>query len=453
MFRLVPPIEKNGAILRAAQTTFGKLAILLLFGFALRFFLVKDAANMLTLLLALPTFLPQYRRFVIMGCTLFLTLQLNVLNVANKPLAVTVYGSCLLLGIALFTAARAWPTSAFGRRPVLFLLSGHCVLLIVACAIPRSDWLWNFIAVFTTYLWFIGYALLDSTAKPVRDLPLQVATFRPFWGSTNTPFPKGAAYLRRIEAKNSEELAIAQLKGLKLLVWAIILALLSRYWSKFWHSYLSLPTLAQALSATMRGSRFPRGTCWVSVFLAFIEQTLSFTIFGHRIIACCRMAGFKALRNTYRPLSSTTVLEFFNRFYYYYKELLVDFFFFPTFLRYFKQHKRLRMIAATFAAGCLGNAFFHFTRDSQLIARDGLVGALRSFQVFGFYCFVLGTALCISQVRARPAKASGFLRGKLVPIASVWTFYSLLNIFGSTERTLPLLVHLRFLGSLFYFNP
>ena len=36
------------------------------------------------------------------------------------------------------------------------------------------------------------------------------------------------------------------------------------------------------------------------------------------MIACVRMAGFRALRNTYRPLESRTVAEFWNRYAFYF---------------------------------------------------------------------------------------------------------------------------------------
>ncbi len=90
---------------------------------------------------------------------------------------------------------------------------------------------------------------------------------------------------------------------------------------------------------------------------------LTLSIWGHIIIATCRMAGFKALRNTWSPLQSKTIAEFWNRYYYYFKELLVEFFFYPTFLRFFKTKPRLRMFMATMAAAGLGNMLYHFFRD------------------------------------------------------------------------------------------
>ena len=131
------------------------------------------------------------------------------------------------------------------------------------------------------------------------------------------------------------------------------------------------------------------------------------------------MAGFNALRNTYRPLSSTTISEFFNRFYYYFKELLVDFFFYPTFLRYWKGHRRLRMVFATFAAVFFGNTLFHFTRDWQIIRDVGLLGAFVNYQASLLYCFILAAAVSISQLRKRGSKSNAILRGHIFPALGV----------------------------------
>ncbi len=171
-------------------------------------------------------------------------------------------------------------------------------------------------------------------------------------------------------------------------------------------------------------------------------------IFGHRVIACCRIAGFNALRNTYRPLSSVTVVEFFNRYYFYFKELLVDFFFYPTFFACFKSHRRLRLVMAIFAAACFGNAYYHFVRDWVFIEMFGLWPALVSYQTQLFYCVALATGLSISQLRKRKPRA-GFLRARVLPSISVALFFMLLDVFGSSQRNYPLVEHFRFFGHLF----
>jgi hypothetical protein len=164
------------------------------------------------------------------------------------------------------------------------------------------------------------------------------------------------------------------------------------------------------------------------------------------------MAGFSALRNTCRPLSSTTIAEFFNRFFYYFKELLLDLFFYPTFLRYLKGHKRLRMVFATFAAAFFGNGFFHFTRDWQIIRDLGLWKALENYQTMFFYNAVLTAGLCASQLRKRGPRPAGLLRARLLPAFGVGTFYCLLSVFETSERVYPLVEHLRFFASLFFIH-
>lgn len=450
-FRLIPPIETYPRVVSFAQTLFGKVALLGIFGLGLRFFVPETGLLLqLMLLLAAVTLLPQERRFILAVSPTCIVLSQD----AHSPVALFFKLAVMALGLLLFLCARRWPDSWFGRRPVVCLLSGFSLLILAGCTTVPASLLyriaWNCIGVMASYVWFIGYALMDRSATVTKDTSLEVATFQPLWGSTTVPFPKGAAYLRRIEARDERQFAIVQLKGLKLLTWAILLLLFSVLWYRFFHVFLGIPTSTEALAMFVRGTPVAWSVRWESQVLAFFESILGMSILGHRIIACCRMAGFNALRNTYRPLSSATVSEFFNRYYFYFKELLVDFFFYPTFLRYWKGKRRLRLVFATFAAAFLGNAFFHFTRDWSIIRDVGLKQALVNFQVFFFYTFVLALGLSVSQLRTRRPRADGFVRGRLLPAISVGMFYCLLDIFAKTERNFPLVEHLRYLASLFF---
>ncbi|HYA26123.1 MAG TPA: hypothetical protein VEF05_18320 [Terriglobales bacterium] len=445
--RLIPAIETYPRVVAFAQTPAGKVAIVGAFGLGYGCFLPQPADWLLVALsIALITSFPKSRwKLVAFG-----TLAVTVVQPAAPYLL-----AAAMLGLLLFWCARQWPQSAFGRRPVASLLIGFSLLMLSCCLIPRQSAsflpAWIAVGMLSKYIWFIGYALMDRTKSPRDGLALQAGSLQPFWGSTTTPFPKGAAYLRRIEARDAEQLAITQLKGIKLLAWALALMLFQRAWMFGFHTYLHIPYAAQALAMSVRRTPYPWYVCWVSQVLSFFEFLLQLSIFGHQFIAGCRVAGFKALRNTCRPLSSTTIIDFFNRFYFYFKELLVEFFFYPTFFRYFKRHRRLRVVAATFAAVTFGNMFFHFTRDYWMVPQYGLLNALGNFQVYAFYCVVLGTALSISQLRRR-APRTGFVRGRLLPATWVVLFYCLLDVFGSTARNYPLAEHFRFLGHLFGIN-
>jgi hypothetical protein len=452
-FRLIPRVETLPKVVSFAQTTWGRITMLAAFGLGLLFFGANPpSALFLPLLLAVITFFPELRRF-----TLAITpIVFVVTQTFQQPVLLSLNLAVIALGILLYWCAMRWPKSRFGRRPVAFLLTGFTVLILIGCAVtPRSlpHWiLWNLVGLMASYVWFIGYALIDRNSKPARDLTLELTSFRPLWGSTNTPFPKGASYLRRIEAQNPEQLAIVQLKGLKLLAWAILLAASQSLWFRFFHDYLRIPTAAQALAMSIRGTPAAWHLRWESQILDLFESILEVSIFGHRIIAFCRMAGYNALRNTYRPLSSTTIAEFFNRFYYYFKELVVDFFFYPAFFRYWKSNGRLRMVFATFAAACFGNVFYHFTRDWQVIRDAGLWKAITNYQVFLFYSAMLAAVLSISQLRRRSHRSPGLVRGRLLPAFGVCLFFCLLNIFAWSEQKYPLVAHLRYLASLFFIH-
>ena len=181
----------------------------------------------------------------------------------------------------------------------------------------------------------------------------------------------------------------------------------------------------------------------------FFEVTLSFAVMGHKFISVCRLAGFNALRNSCRPLSSTTVSDFFNRFYYYFKELLVDVFFYPTFLRYFKRNRKLRTFFATFVAVAFGNSFYHLTRDWQFIQREGLWKALAGYQVLFFYNVVLATAVSVSQLRKHGLNSNSIFRRRILQPSGVLSFYCVLGVFGDESRSHTLGVHLNYLVSLF----
>lgn len=443
--RLIPPIEKFPTFVTFIQTRVGKLVLVLIFGLGFSSSTIRPwEGTLVTVTLGLTTFLPKWRRiFLASSAFAFSAIQ------DRSPYFIAV----VVLGLLLFWCARRWPQSRFGKRPAAFLLTSYALLILATCAIPKSSSFfssaWAAIGLLGSYVWFICYALKDRVASLPGDLPLEAGSFRPVWGSSNVPFPKGAAYLRRIEAHNAEQLAATQLKGLKLLIWALLLNLFLNLWRLCFHGYLRLPLAADALAMSVHRTPYPWYVCWESQLLSFFESVLELTIFGHRIIACCRMAGFNALRNTYRPLSSRTIVEFFNRFYYYFKELLVDFFFYPTFFRCFKRNRRLRLVGATFAAAAFGNMFYHFTRDYWMIPKVGLAGACMNFQVFAFYCLALASALSISQLRRRRAPYSGFIRGRLIPAVWVVLFYCVLDVFGSTQRDYSLTEHFRFLAQLF----
>jgi hypothetical protein len=255
-FRIIPRIETYPAAVTFVQTPPGKIALLALFALGERFFL-PDVSSVVALmaLLAIISFMPEYRRFVLAVAPVIIFCE----SAFGQPLFVATGMVVMGTGMLLYLCAVRWPNSRFGRRPIAFLLTGFSLLIVAACYVPAHTLgytiVWYAVGALASYVWFIAYAMIDRNSKPSKDWTLELATFGHLWGSTNTPFPKGAAYLRRIEAKTPEQLAVTQLKGLKLLTWAILLAVLQTAWFRFFHGYLHIPLADQALASVNRISK------------------------------------------------------------------------------------------------------------------------------------------------------------------------------------------------------
>jgi hypothetical protein len=361
----------------------------------------------------------------------------------------------LLAGLAAL--AFRFPRQLVTRRPVLATILCFCALVAAVSLAPLTGWsrvaAWIAVLAIARMLWFIRRSPPGSGNH--RDsVPLQAGLWRPAWmanTASGTPFAKGAAYLRKIEAQNPDELAVTQLKGLKLLVWALILQMALICYHLVIYRKLGIPEFESAFGRSCAGHPFPWYWNCLSLVAVFFSNLLQASIWGHQIVACARMAGFRALRNTYRPLESRSLAEFWNRFYFYFKELLVDMFFYPTYLRYFKKHPRLRMAAATMMAACVGNAIFHFLRDISVVGELGWWRAIASFQTYLFYTFVLGVSISISQLRAqrKDDRSHSWLRRRLVPILCVSAFYCVMRVFDDSNRTYGLREHFIFVGRLF----
>ncbi|MHB8791486.1 MAG: hypothetical protein ACYDBT_16600 [Desulfobulbaceae bacterium] len=475
-FRLIPALDTYPRVVAFAQTPPGKILLLAVFaaGLSLR----TSSWPHISAFIAAMTFLPRFRPALLTIAT-FGSLYLDNWPIANIPWPISqlqfvepFFFKPLIIAAVLgsfavyYTAVKKNKDRWFAKQPIRNLLVGYILLLMAATnatlSVSQAVYLWTFLAVLGKYLWFFNYTLLDRHARETPHLALQAGYYSPFWGGSATPFPKGAAYLRKIEAKTPEQLAISQLKGVKLLYWALLLSLLEQLLQHIFYGNvaaspsffnislsLDIPTFP-AILHTENGHSYPWHLNWLALIANFFTRLLWFSVWGHVIIACCRMAGYNALRNTYRPLQSTSIAEFWNRFYYYFKELLVDNFFYPAFLRYFKKWPRFRLFFATMAAACFGNVLYHFLRDIGIIAEKGFWQALLSFRVYMFYGVVLGTAIGLSQLYEKKKKNDmSWLRKNFIAPVYVVGFYCVLSIFDSADASLTLTDHFLFLLKLF----
>lgn len=459
-------IDRRERVVRLAQSPSGKLMLV-----ALLSAIAKPAGVPIQSVLTAAAFayLPKYRNWIALAAAftalarhpdmgLEATSAILFREGIHRSIALTLEVAALITYFACAWGALALvhrdKMPLLTRRPVVSLIGLTTLLCGLACShlltgLPRAA-LWAFLSVFSAFIWFFAYALVDQRSRERGPLLFQMGIFRPFWGSTATPFGKGAAFLRKHQSKTAEDLAITQLKALKLLVWALFLMLMSKVLVELIEVRLGIPKPELAYAAFLKGKPYPILVNWASLVWATVWGTLALAIFGHKIIAVARLAGFRLPRNTWRPLESRTLAEFWNRYYYYFKELLVEFFFFPTFLRAFRKRPRLRVFFATFMAAGVGNALYHFIRDIKSVAIMGLWKAVESYTSYLFYCVVLAIGIGISQARVSAGrKPSSTFIGTLWSVLCVWTFFVCLYVFADETRILSFRDRFSFFASLF----
>jgi len=468
-WRIIPPLDTYPRVVAFAETARGRVALVAAFGILL--LPVQGKLAVATVAAAAASaYLPAYRRWIVTAATLVFLLHdpswypsLPALAAAKAGVAGSIDAPMLqrgmlvlflLLALAAICGVRRYARKPPLNRPVRGLLVLYGASLLIAASgafgtVPRIV-IWTWVGTLGAYFWFLAYALNDAAAAQRAPAVMELGVFHPFWGSSTTPIGKGWANLRKVEARDAHALAITQLKGLKLLAWSLVLRGVFAAFHYATRHVLMIPTVAQALTAQIAGAPLPAYLCWISLVCAFLDGVLTVCIWGHAIVACARLAGFRLLRNTYRPLESRTIAEFWNRYVFYFKELLVDFFFYPTFIRCFRKHQRLRLFFATFMAACVGNVIWHFMRDVSAVLELGLTQAVIGFQTFAFYAAALAVGISMSQLKPRRDVAdAGWMRGKVLPVARVLLFFCILEVFDDESRTHTLPQHFALLFHLF----
>ena len=464
-------IDENQTLVAWVQTSTGKLTLLAFAFTALTMTLSWQEALFDVAAMAFFAYWPQWRSLILFVSTYIVaflfphgSIDDAIRGVAAhegfSELPPTAVSYVALIGFSfiawgLLAYARHHKQSVLAQRPFLSLIAIELVLCLlsyqgVSQGLPRLM-LWSLLCVLTPYFWYLAYALVDQRSKERSSDLFQLGVFHPVWGGASSiPVGKGAAFLRKMLAKNPEEMAITQIKGVKLLLWADALLALKMLLKWFFEDYCHIPSVTDAIDASTHKLAYSLSMQWASLIWSVASYSLRIAISGHFIIGSARLAGFRLPRATWRPLESRTLIEYFNRFSYYFKEVLVDFFFLPTFFRVFKEHPRLRLFFATFMAAGVGNAIYHFMCEIDLVQSMGLFGALESYISYFFYCAILATGIGISQVRVNMGyKPSPSLYGRIQSFLVVWGFVTLLHVFSDESRNHTLLERVKYLLSMF----
>jgi len=454
---LIPRIENDPRVIAFAQTTAGKMAML---ATATGLFYIRGVRDPVVIaVLAGIFFLPQHT-WTLMGISGIYWMPSMVKG--GFSLNQRIIGVALAIGVAMLLRSmiRKWPRGLVGRNPRLTLLAVFAGAVGAALVATHSDLTWSFVAALSASLWIFSFALTEragtSNGPRLWSNAAMFFSFFPTSAASTVPFFKRPSAMRRMEAKSPEERAIVQLKGLKLLAWSILLALVWAILDTASEA-MGIPKLPDAIAASTAHHPPAWYLCWGSLFAGFLDSVLRTAIWGDTVVAGCRLAGFKLLRNSYRPLESRTMVDFWNRYYYYFKELIADFFFYPVYMRCFKKHARIRMLFATWVSVGLGVPLFHFVRDIDAVRELGLWRAVAGYHVYLCYATMLSIGIGVSQIRKMNTAKMGrqgdgrqetVLWTRVLPIASVVLFFCFLQVFDELRRTVPIREHVLFLTRL-----
>ncbi len=355
---------------------------------------------------------------------------------------------------AFLSALRLFPTASWAKRPVLSLIIGYFLIVVTALSDFAGDAVssatWAFAGVLMSCLWMLAYAAVDGRSKNATPVTARALFLRPFWGGSAAPIGKNFGYLNKFAAKDDDDLAKTQLKGLKLAVWAVALAAVWWAYEAVLYDQLAVPRLQSAILSDANGTSLPVFASWTAVLSNYFLDLLVISVWGHLIVATVRMCGYRIPRNTVNPLAARSLADFWNRYFFYFKELLVDFFFYPAFVRYFKGNVKLRIAFATFCAAGLGNFLYHFMRETYVFADGDFWSNLGIFESAVFYSLALATGLIVSQLWTKKATPEdGFLIYEVLPRIRVIGFFCFLKIFDDLTGEGTLLERAGFAASLF----
>lgn len=456
-------LHENEVLVRAAQSIGGQLTLWVA---ALLLLAWHEVSLVMMIALSLVMIVPQQRHLFLSvaaaGTVAEMALESAGWHWQNH---VVQLGVLLLAGIGgLYVAFlmvkhfQQWP--AFARRFPIVTLHAGIWLAILLSTLPMLG-----VLIMVPFLtWRLSYMLALGRRGKMADSRFRDHLFYlvPVFGGSLTPYGKGLDFLSRHEAVDPECFARSQLAGIKLLLlamlWIFVLEFMdaslfgnsTRHfagWPGDWS--LGLPRLTEYLQSGVFPAWYQG---WAIVYLELIRATLRVAITGHVIVGCLRLLGFNVFRNTYKPLLSESIVEFWNRYYYYFKELLVDFFFYPAYLRLRSLGPRARMLAAVFSAAFLGNMYHHILARPETVLQLDLAGFWAAWGPRFVYCFLLAFGIWISMLRQQKQRLLGTEAGfplRLRRIAGVWTFYGIIHIWNTNAEGAGIVECLAFFLSLF----
>ena len=269
--------------------------------------------------------------------------------------------------------------------------------------------------------------------------------YNPLWLTSSfiVPLTGHHYWEQEDQAARSDQVALARIKGLKLLYWGVVLTFVRdlieaiAYGGSRWPILYDLrtpfgyvPPIAHALSM-IRYTEFSVIQAWSIVLIDFAMLTVTFVASGHVAVGVYRMLGFDLPRNTQHLFKTRSVADFFQRYYHFYKEFILKYFFYPAFFLGPRAYPRLRIFLATLLSVGVVNGLVGFFLDySPSGIEYSLLNELNSNKSHLIYCLLMSAGIAASLILnldRTPEPISGLRR--LWILLRVFMFFAVIRVF------------------------
>ncbi len=183
------------------------------------------------------------------------------------------------------------------------------------------------------------------------------------------------------------------------------------------------------------GGEVSTASVLATTFLDLARWTMLWAGVVHFKVAIWRILGFRMEPYMDRPWLATDLATFWRRFTFHYREFLVRAFYYPTFFRYFRNHPRLRILAATLAAAGFGNLVWgHMTERLYYrgLEMENLLYVLGTWPYF----LLLALGIAFSQIvllrrrTRRPWRRDLWLVKDIFAAWATLQYFALIHIFA-----------------------
>jgi hypothetical protein len=214
--------------------------------------------------------------------------------------------AAILFLYAVFRVARIHSSlPAFVRRHLLALWHASIWVAVLASSIATSivgvNLLQPTMMAAKHLAWRVGFVFLSGRRGSIRRSGFVDHLFYclPVWGGSSVPHGKGYDSLSRPRPRSEEEVAQAQLAGIKLLVLMVLWRAASGLMQAGVYGRsgtgialvlggqtLGLPRLSQVIGGN---AEVALGIAWILIFLELISVTLAIAVAGHGVIGALRL--------------------------------------------------------------------------------------------------------------------------------------------------------------------